>query len=177
MKVLEISSWRKTKIKFSPNTSTSSRKKILESWRRRRKSSRTLRKMRFNWTIEVILRKDEPKDWRMKVGPSCDSYKRKIKMKNERWNLSRKELNSQLLPSLKTEARIPSERKISPKIKDGQVPEELKVFQSTRQESYQGNKANEKKTKQKQLLCFVKTKRWTVEKLKLKNSRRFKRPL
>jgi len=68
-------------------------------------------------------------------------------------------LNSQLLPSLKTEARIPSERKISPKIKDGQVPEELKVFQSTRQESYQGNKANEKKTKQKQLLCFVKTKR------------------
>jgi len=112
-------------------------------------------------------------------------------MKNERWNLSRKELNvkiwnllqdsyslkSQILPSLKTEARIPSERKISPKIKDGQVPEELKVFQSTRQESYQGNKANEKKMEQIQLLCFAKTKRWTVEKLKLKNSRRFKRPL
>jgi len=49
--------------------------------------------------------------------------------------------------------------KISPKINDGQVPEGLKGFQSTRQESYQGNKANEKKMEQMQLLCFVKTKR------------------
>jgi len=68
-------------------------------------------------------------------------------------------LNSQILPSLNTEASSSSKRKTLPKIKDGQVPEELKVFQSTRQESYQGNKANEKKMEQIQLLCFAKTKR------------------
>lgn len=58
------------------------------------------------------------------------------------------------------------------KINNGQVPDELTLFQSRRQESYQ-----EDGTDTIAMLCFVKIKRWTVKKLKLKNSRILKRPL
>jgi len=62
------------------------------------------------------------------------------------------------------------------KIKDGQVPERLKGFQSTRQESYQGSKAKKKKKmEQTQSQCFVKTKRRTVEKVQVEILKKFQK--